>query len=217
MLWLASIVVSCLLVMDADIPDVPPILHLRPKTGPIVEFPPGQSLPILPELSGNPGQTKPDRKATLQPQLRMAQVRFVSGELARALKPLPGGKKGFRMKAGEPLNEKTLQQEIAGGGTAVHAGDTVQLTRMEFRDREIVIDLNGGGHRKTRLRDRIHIEMSGAPMPTATTSSSNAEPGLQPAVGSTIYLDFGRPLPDMTPDELKKYLGSVLDFSKQRS
>ena len=41
-------------------------------------------------------------------------------------------------------------------------------------------------------------------------------PGYQGA-GSTLILDFGKPLPDMTPDELKQFLGPLLDFSKQRS
>jgi hypothetical protein len=35
--------------------------------------------------------------------------------------------------------------------------------------------------------------------------------------GATLHLDFGRPLPDMTPDELKEYMGTVFDFAKQRS
>jgi len=35
--------------------------------------------------------------------------------------------------------------------------------------------------------------------------------------GATVYLDFDKPLPDMTPDELKQYLSSFLDFSKQHS
>jgi hypothetical protein len=41
-------------------------------------------------------------------------------------------------------------------------------------------------------------------------------PGFQ-ALGSTLILDYGRPLPDLTPDELKQHLGVFLDFSKQRS
>jgi hypothetical protein len=36
-------------------------------------------------------------------------------------------------------------------------------------------------------------------------------------VGATLILDFGRPLPDMTPDELKQILAPLLDFSRQRS
>jgi hypothetical protein len=37
------------------------------------------------------------------------------------------------------------------------------------------------------------------------------------AVGATIFLDFDKPVPDMSPDDLKQYLSGVLDFSKQHS
>lgn len=220
MAWLVSIAVSFFLLLGADIPDVPPVFRLRPPSAQQIEFPPGQNLPVLPALSGSPGQAKPLQKATLQPESRLALVRYIHGEFCRALRPLPGGKKGLRLKAGQPLDDKALQQALAIGGQSIHAGDTVQITKMEFHDRAIVLDINGGGHRKTRLRDRIHIEMSGAPMPqttTTTTNTNNGPPGFQSGAGSTIYLDFDKLLPDMTPDELKKYLGGVLDFSKQRS
>ncbi len=64
------------------------------------------------------------------------------------------------------------------------------------------------------MRDRIHVDVGG--MPRATSTPTNPAPGYQ-GTGATLYLDFGRPVPDMSPDELKKLLGGVLDFSKQRS
>ena len=35
--------------------------------------------------------------------------------------------------------------------------------------------------------------------------------------GATLYLDFDKPLPDMTAEDLEKYLSGVLDFSKRHS
>jgi hypothetical protein len=81
-----------------------------------------------------------------------------------------------------------------------------------------VVDLNGGGRGKKRLRDRIHLEMSG--MPTAQTSTTQQDagpPGLQPGMGTTLYLEFNKPLPDLSADDLKKILSPYLDFNKQRS
>lgn len=210
---LAWIALSALLLLDADISQV---LRLRPQPGREVEFPPGQSLPVLPDLSAPTEQEAPGKKADrLQPESRLALVRYISGEFARALKPLPAGRKPFRIKVGQPLNENALRQALANNGSAANPGDTVQVTRLEFRQNEIVLDLNGGGRRKTRWRDRIHIETGG--IPTVTTTPANAPPGYQQGLGSTLVLDFGRPLPDLTPDELKQYLSGVLDFSKQRS
>ncbi len=214
MLRLICIAVSSLLLMDADIPQV---FRLRPPTSSRVEFPPGQSLPLLPDLTPPDDPQKAGKKAErLQPQSRLELVRYVSGEFAKALKPLPTGRKGFRIKVGEALDENALRQAVANSGPAVSTGDTVQVTRLEFRDHDIVIDINGGGRQKTRWRDRIQVQVGGIPQVSSTTTASDAAPGYQ-RLGSTIYLEFGRPLPDMTPDELKQYLAGVLDFSKQRS
>jgi hypothetical protein len=35
--------------------------------------------------------------------------------------------------------------------------------------------------------------------------------------GATLYLDFDKPLPDMTAEDLEHYLSGVLDFSKRHS
>jgi len=45
----------------------------------------------------------------------------------------------------------------------------------------------------------------------------NAPPGTQAGMGSTIYLEFKKPVPDLSPDDLKQLLAPFLDFSKQRS
>jgi hypothetical protein len=54
-------------------------------------------------------------------------------------------------------------------------------------------------------------------MPTVTSTPANQPAGIQAGSGSTIELDFGKPIPEMTPEELKQLLAPVLDFSKQRS
>ena len=214
MFRLLCIAVSTLLLLDADIPQV---LRLRSQAASAVEFPPGQSLPVLPALPPATDQQKPSKKADrLQPESRLQLVRYVSGEFARALKPLPAGKKGFRIKVGEPVDEKVLRQAVANSGLAASTGDTVQVTRLEFREREIVVDINGGGRQKRSWRERIQVQVGGIPQVTTTTTDPNAPPGHR-RVGATVYLDFGRPLPDMTPDMLKQYLAGMLDFSKQRS
>src|SRR5258707_14907057 len=42
-------------------------------------------------------------------------------------------------------------------------------------------------------------------------------PGIQPGMGSTIFLEFSKAVPDLTPGELKQLLSPFLDFAKQRS
>jgi hypothetical protein len=221
----ALLAASLLVFGDADIPFV---THLKPPAPnqPVV-FPPGQNLPLLPDFGQNPPPAskeaakpaaKPAKKnAPLQPESRLEIVRFVSGEFAKAVKPLPGGKKGFHMTVGKPLDESALRRAVSIGGPAVNTGDSVQITHIEFRDKTLVFDLNGGGHQKSHWRDHIQIGMSGGGGQTISNQqASNAAPGYQ-GTGATVFLDFDKPLPDMTPDELKGLLAGILDFSKQRS
>jgi hypothetical protein len=50
--------------------------------------------------------------------------------------------------------------------------------------------------------------------PPQQTSESYAQ---QQLPGATLVLDYGRSIPDMSPDDLKHDLSVLLDFSKQRS
>jgi hypothetical protein len=226
MLRFGSMLTTAALLLSADVSGV---IRLRTTPNERVEFPPSENLPVLPDMSPDTSsandqdhaaqQNAPDAKSgkskdePLQPESRLDLVRFVSGEFARVVQPIPAGKKGFHMKAGVPLDERELRQALGSSGSAINPGDKAQITGLEFKDREIVVDINGGGRGKKRLRDRIHLEVGG--MPTMTTSGTEAP--VDTNAGATVYLDFGKPLPNMTPDELKQYLSAILDFSKQHS
>jgi hypothetical protein len=197
--------------------DVPYVSRHRPTTAPQPEFAPGDSVPVLPELPREQEKAKPEGKTPkaerLQARSRLEIIRYVMGEFARVVRPLPAHKKGYRMRVGQPVNDEELRKFAAVGGFAAGPGDNVQITQLYFRNQEIVVEINGGGKKKTNWRDRIQIGVTG--MPRVQTSGA-AAPGYQ-GVGATLILDFGRPLPEMTADEVKQHLGAFLDFSRQRS
>jgi hypothetical protein len=218
---------SLLLLADAD---VPRINGLRPAATPAPTFAPGDEIELFPPSSvPAPSDQQPPSAAqpaslnlsgTLQDNSKLLLIRYVSGELAKAVKPLPAGKEGFIVTVGAPTNTEQLDRAVATHGAAIHAGDNVVISKLEFQNHQIVVDLNGGGRGKKRLRDRIHIEMSG--MPTEQVSSTNPNPdagpaGLQPGLGSTIFLEFNKAVPDLTPDNLKTLLSPFLNFNNQRS
>ncbi|HET6145013.1 MAG TPA: hypothetical protein VFE02_16000 [Candidatus Acidoferrales bacterium] len=150
---------------------------------------------------------------SLQPMSRLSLVRYVDGEVVQVVRPIPAGKKGFHLKAGAPLNENALRMAVTSAGSAINPGDRAQITDLDFKEKEIIVGINGGGRgRKTRLRDRIHLEVGGV-MSTNTTPDTPVNTNS----GATIYLDFDKPLPEMTADELEKFLSGVLDFSKRHS
>jgi hypothetical protein len=230
MLRFGSMVATAALLLSADVGGVN---HLRPPVPERVEFPPSENLPVLPDMSpANDQDNSPNAKSDkipdkspadpkagkkkdepLQPESRLALVRFVDGELARVVAPLPAGRKGFHLKAGVPLDEKQLRMALGSSGSAINPGDKAQISSLEFKEREIIVDINGGGRGKKRLRDRIHLEVGGIP----TMSTTQPDTPVDTNAGATVYLDFDKPVPDMTPDDLKQYLSSMLDFSKQHS
>jgi hypothetical protein len=211
------------LLADADVPRVN---SLRPPAKSDMSFPSDEEIPLFPNTGSFSDTAQPQTKApgaaksaTLQDNSKLALIRYVSGEFAKAVKALPAGKEGFLVHVGKPLNTEILDRAVATHGAAVNTGDSVQITKLEFRDHQIVVDVNGGGRGKHRWRDHLQIGLGGAGYPPMQTTSSQdaGPPGLQPGMGSTIFLEFSKPLPDMTPEELKQLLSPFLNFAKERS
>jgi hypothetical protein len=233
--WL-PFALSLLLLTYADLPRVK---DFRPRTGQAEPFFAGEEIPIFPNTAPSeaeararlqaanqtPGETPNGtqsgaKKTPLGDESKLKLIRYVSGEFGKAVKPLPAGKQGFLVFVGKPINQEQLDRAVATHGAAVNTGDNVQITRLEFREHAIVVDLNGGGRGKRRWRDHLQIGLGGGmpPMPsTTTTTQQGGPPGIQPGTGSTIFLEFTRMVPDLSPDDLKQLLTPFLDFSKQRS
>jgi hypothetical protein len=213
-----------LLFAGADIPVTERLRSLPVGSG---TFSPVDEIAVLPD-DGAGDQQKPQldaqnksNSATLQERTKLDLIRYVSGEFAKATRNLPAGKEGFLVYVGKPLSPELLERAVATHGAAVHIGDSAQITKLEFHDHSIVVDVNGGGRGKKRWRDRIQIGMGGS-IPTARTTTTTPEqesgpPGMQPGMGSTIFLEFSKAVPDLSPDELKQLLAPFLDFAKQRS
>ena len=218
------ITLTLVLCMSADLP------HLfgprATERSPQETFLPEDRIPLFPMLiSSDPqDQDKPvassgPKNSTLQEVTKLQLIRYVSGEFAKARKPLPGGKEGFTLLVDKPLNEETLNHAVTLHGAAVNSGDNVQITKLEFHERTIIVDVNGGGRPKKSWRDHIQFGMGGT-MPTSSTTTTGQDqgpPGFQQGMGGTIYLQFPKNVPDISPDELKSILAPFLDFSKERS
>jgi hypothetical protein len=220
--WLA-LPLAFFLLADADVPRVN---SLRPSAKSDLSFPSDEEIPLFPNTGAlsDPAQSQAKssttpKHATLQDDSKLALIRYVSGEFAKAVKALPAGREGFLVYVGKPMNTEFLDRAVATHGAAVTTGANVQITPLEFRDHQIVVDWNGGGRGKHHWRDHIQVGLGGAGYPPVQTSSSQdpGPPGLQPGMGSTIFLEFNKPLPDMTPDELKQLLSPFLNFAKERS
>ena len=207
--------------------DIPGSERLRPSTLPSGTFSSADEIGLFPDdpaTEQQAGQSDAPKKAkaeTLPESSKLELIRYVSGEFAKATRNLPAGKEGFLLYVGKPLSPELLERAVATHGAAVHVGDAAQITKLEFRDHSIVVDVNGGGRGKKHWRDHIQIGMGGSIPTTRTTQTNpdqqNGPPGMQPGMGSTIFLEFTKAVPDLTPAELKQILSPFLDFAKQRS
>jgi hypothetical protein len=216
-----ALLLSFFLVADADIPRA---MNLRPAELSSSSIFSNEEISLFPMSMDSDPQTQAGgqhvpKKATLQESSKLDLIRYVSGEFAKAAKSLPAGKEGFLLYAEKPVNPDLLERAVATHGAAVHAGEQVQITKLEFRDHTIVVDVNGGGRGKKRFLDHIQIGMSGAPTMRSSTEAQDVggPPGMQPGMGSTLFLEFNKSIPDLTPEELKQLLSPFLDFHKQRS
>jgi hypothetical protein len=219
--WLLSTLAVFALVAA----DVPAVERLRSTAVPHNEAPEGD-ISLFPttqspsDAAQHPASTA-QRSGPLQEQSKLDLIRYVSGEFAKATKPLPRGKDGFLVYVGQPLMLDQLDRAVANHGAAVNVGDNVQITKLEFHDHTIAVDVNGGGKGKRNWKDHVSMGMGGGfprgGQTSTTKTDENAAPGVIPGTGSTIYLEFKKDVPDMTPDELKQLLAPFLDFTKQRS
>jgi len=207
----------------ADLPHFVPHRLVEPPSPD--SFPPTESIRVLPIIvTGEPqaqgGGAPAPKSGPLQETSKLDLIRFVSGEYAKARKPLPGGKEGFILYVDKPVDESMLERAVVNHGAAVNTGDSVQVTKLDFRDRTILVDLNGGGRPKKHWRDHISIGMGGSQVPigqTTSTTQDQGPPGVQSGAGGTLILQFPKSIPDMTPEQLKQFLSPFLDFSKERS
>src|SRR5260370_12642170 len=127
--WLV-IPVAFLLLADEDVAGVKVLLS---PANPSPTFPSDEEIPLFPnggpssDTAQSQGQsqsksTLPGKNATLQETSKLALIRYVSGEFAKAIKPLPAGKQGFHVAVRKPLGTEMLDRAVATHGPAVGTG-----------------------------------------------------------------------------------------------
>jgi hypothetical protein len=124
--------------------------------------------------------------------------------------PMPLGKAGVELSANGLISRDKLQKELAENSQAILPGKVVAITAIEFNDKSIEFEIDGGGTKKKNILSNIQIGVGGS------STKQDDQKKTPDAKGSKITLLFPQKLPkDMTPDEIKDLLNPVLDFSKQ--
>jgi hypothetical protein len=145
-------------------------------------------------------------KEGMDKDARYALIRDLLREVGVTKVPLPRGKKGVKVDGRGKLDEKQAQTELHTNGMAMQPGTPAEITKIEFKSDEIVIELNGGG-KSGKWYQHIEIGMGADTAPVAPQQQTSA-------FGSSVTVDFGKALPDLTAPQVKKILSSVLDFER---
>jgi len=207
MFRLTSLAAALLLLTSTDFPRV----RLLPPQSAAQMDAAFASAPPPPDIFVTAGQDSKAKSNTPQAKSQLAIIRYVDQEYARVVQPLPSQKQGFRYAVGKPVDPGKLRSALARG-SAANPGDQVQITNIEFREKEIIVSLNGGTKAHFNWRQHVQVSMTGVPMTTTapTTTTPNQK-------GADLVLDFGGRVPDLTPDQLKNDLSPFLSFATAHS
>ncbi len=187
------------------------------------------SLMLMFVLHTQPCQAKEER---LSKDSRIELIRGLSSEIAVAKIAMPRGKHGIYVSDKGKVNQTEADSEIRANGAAIRAGMPVEITKITFKSDRIVFDINGGGKSSKKWYQHIEIGVGGATQPLPAPRQPGQSPDQQPeqqgqspeqqsgqsppvlTYGSYISLTFPGKVPNLTTQQAKQMLASVLDFER---
>jgi hypothetical protein len=156
------------------------------------------------------GQTTADTTGQMTSESRVNIIRSLSSELVALKVPLPISKTGLVINSNGDFDWKKNEEESIRAGQFIAPGITIQVTKVTINDDRIIFELNGGGRKKKkRFLERIQVGASGGTRPLTNPTSQ------APPQGSYVTIKFDKVVPELSPDQVKEILSSVLDFSKK--
>jgi len=147
--------------------------------------------------------------AQISRDARFEILRTVMADQAAARIAMPFGTSGVDLSDAGEVNKEKVEADIKKNGQSIEVGKVVTVTEISFGDKQIEIELDGGGKNKKGFLDRLEVGVG-----TQTRPVSNDDP--KKAKGSKVVLKFAAKVPaELTPDQLKQLLSPVLDFEKR--
>jgi len=150
---------------------------------------------------------KPEQRPPITKQTRMLVIRSLNAESVFVRKPFPMGLQGLTLKDGKVTpDDHQIQMLIAQYGLAAKPGDRAQITDIKIEKDRIHLEINGGPKKKSKWYQHIEIGGMGGTTPIAPDNSNPAPKG------SFIDIVFDKYVPEMTGDDVREMLTSILDF-----
>ena len=146
----------------------------------------------------------------MTPQTRINVIRSLQAERVFARVLFPQGDKGLKLKDGKiSPNEMAIAQQIAEYGAAVKPGDRCVITDIKIKDKEIVLEINGGTKKHEKWYQHIQISGGGA---SSASIPGGPSPQSLDAHGSSVTLEFDKYVPEISGDQVRAMLAPVFDF-----
>ncbi len=161
---------------------------------------------LLAAAAALPGKTE-----KLTAAQRADLVRSLSAEFGTAKVLIPRSKKPLELSARGQYDRQEWSFAMSKFGPAARLGDLVQITKLEFKDEKLIVELNHGISGGRRWWHRIQVAGAMNQNTTLGANQTTHAPG-----GTRLALVFGGGGPPASADELKRMLQPVLDF-EQRS
>lgn len=139
----------------------------------------------------------------------MDLIRLMNAEYAWVKLTLPHSQKGLKIHPDGSIEPhgRDLQVDVAKFGPIARPGERVQITNIDIRDKNIVLELNGGAIKKAKWYQRISVSAGAGETPVAPGPDNSR------AQGTSITVEFKNHVPEMTSAELKQILTPLLDFT----
>lgn len=162
----------------------------------------GMALAVLLGVPGLPAKMTELQKQTL--------IRDLTAEFGTAKLLIPRSKKPLGLNPDGTFDTQEWGAALNEHGPAARLGDMVQITRVQFKEDRLILELNHGigGGRKWWHR----VQVSGSTRGGTTLGQNQAThaPG-----GTELALIFKDGLPDKDAKELLAILKPVLDFDQR--
>ncbi len=133
-------------------------------------------------------------------------LRGLSSEYAKAKDLLPRSKKALIFNSDGTWDKQRWRDAANAAGPAARLGDQVKVTKVIIGTDNIVLELNGGVKSGGHWYDHVQVGMGGG----GTTPIGNGD--YSASTGTSIEVQFHKPLAGITSADIKKILAPILEF-----
>lgn len=166
----------------------------------------GATSSVFAQASKTPDPNQPEK---MTPQTRMLVIRSLQSERVFARILFPQGDKGIKIKNGVVSpNDMVIAQQVAEYGAAARAGDRCVITDVLVKEKEIILEINGGPKKHQKWYQHIQVVSNAG----STPLPGGPSPQSLDAHGSVVTLEFDKYVTELNGDQVRAMLAPVFDF-----